>query len=298
MYDQPAQRKKIAAGPALTDVAQLELAAALGVVNDRQLSSTEAVHDMRKALKRWRALLRLLEPFLAEDGRRLRIEARDLARTLQSAREPRSALDALADLGELPEALSPRSLATITGRLEAMVRAGEAKTLTDEARNDLRARLQATVGEVERWPLGRIDGPAIAGRLGATYRRARNAIPDDWRQASAEDLHELRKRVVEHRYQMELIEPLWPKLGRAWVAEAQKLRERLGSYQDLAVLTGMTAAHQPLAPWRSRLASLIAARQERHLASAARIAGRLFAEKPKAFRRRIEALWSNVDGAD
>jgi len=298
MYDQPARRKKMAAGPALTDVAQLELAAALGVVNDRQLSSTETVHDVRKALKRWRALLRLLEPFLAKDGRRLRIEARDLARTLQSAREPRSALDALADLGSMPEALSPRSLATITGRLEAMVRAGEAKTLTEEARNDLRARLQATVGEVEHWPLGRIDGPAIAARLGATYRRARNAIPDDWPQVSAEDLHELRKRVVEHRYQMELIEPLWPKLGRAWVAEAQKLRDRLGSYQDLAVLTGMTAPHQPLAPWRSRLAPLIAARQERHLASARRMAGRLFAEKPKAFRRRIEALWSSADGHD
>jgi CHAD domain-containing protein len=296
MYDQPARRKKMAAGPALADVAQQELAAALGVVNDRQLSSTEAVHDVRKALKRWRALLRLLEPFLGEDGRRLRIEARDLARTLQSAREPRSALDALADLGDLPDALSPRTLATITRRLEDMMRTGEAKSLTDEARNDLRARLQATVGEVERWPLARIDGPAIASRLGDTYRRARNAVPDDWGQASAEDLHELRKRVVEHRYQMELVEPLWPKLGKAWVAEAQKLRERLGSYQDLAVLTGMTAPHQPLAPWRSRLAPLIAARQERHLASTARIAGRLFAEKPKAFRSRIEALWSNLSG--
>jgi CHAD domain-containing protein len=288
----------MADGQALANVAQQELAAALGVLNDRQQTSTEAVHDIRKSMKRWRALLRLLEPFLGEDGRRLRIEARDLARSLQSAREPRSVLDALADLGEHHDALSPRSVASISARLDEMRRAGEARTLTDDARGELRMKLQATMGEIVRWPLAQVDGPAIAERLGDTYRRARNAIPDNWRQTPAEDLHELRKRVVEHRYQMELVEPLWPKLGKAWIGEAQKLRERLGSYQDLAVLTSMTAPHQPLAPWRSRLAPLIAERQERHLASAARVAGRLFAEKPKAFRRRIAALWSNVDGGD
>ncbi len=37
---------------------------------------------------------------------------------------------------------------------------------------------------------------------------------------------------------------------------------------------------------------LIAARRERHLTSAERLAGRLFAERPKAFRRRIAALWT------
>jgi len=297
MNEYAAQRRKIAAGPALANVAQQELAAALAVLNDRQYGSTEAVHDIRKSMKRWRAMLRLLEPFLADDGRRLRIEARDLARSLQSAREPRSALDALADLGNDHDALSPRSIATISARLEEMRRAGEAKTLTDDTRAELRMKLQATMGEIDRWPVTQIDGPAIAAGLGDTYRRVREATPENWGQTPAEELHELRKRVVEHRYQMELVEPLWPKIGKVWIAEAQKLRERLGSYQDLAVLTNMTAPHQPLAPWRSRLAPLIAERQNQHLASAARIAGRLFAEKPRAFRRRIEALWANADGS-
>ena len=70
------------------------------------------------------------------------------------------------------------------------------------------------------------------------------------------------------------------------------LRNRLGSCQDLAVLTELTAPHQLLAPWRSRLAPLIVARRGAHLKTAQRLAGRLFAEKPKAFRRRIAALWS------
>jgi CHAD domain-containing protein len=99
--------------------------------------------------------------------------------------------------------------------------------------------------------------------------------------------------VVVHRYQMELAIPLWPKIGRAWVAEAQKLRDRLGRHQDLAVLKSYVAPHRPLAPWRSRLAPLIAARQAEHAAAAARIARRLFAEKPKAFQRRLMSLWES-----
>ena len=55
--------------------------------------------------------------------------------------------------------------------------------------------------------------------------------------------------------------------------------------------TSLSAPHQPLARWRSRLAPAIAARQADHIETAMRQAGRLFAEKPKAFNRRLAALW-------
>ena len=145
---------------------------------------------------------------------------------------------------------------------------------------------------LERWPLKAIDFDTVADGLIVTYRRARQLVPDDWPEADAEHLHDLRRRVVEHRHQMDLVEPLWPRLGQVWAQETQRLRNRLGACQDLAVLASLTALHQPLAPWRSRLTPAIAARRATHLKTAARLAGRLFAEKPKAFRRRIAALWS------
>ena len=116
--------------------------------------------------------------------------------------------------------------------------------------------------------------------------------PKDWSKAEPDTLHELRTIVVAHRYQMELVEPLWPKFGKLWVAEAQRLRDRLGAFQDLSVLRGFTVPHGALAPWRSRLTPLILARQEKHAKAAQRIANRLLAERPKAFRRRLEALWA------
>jgi CHAD domain-containing protein len=152
---------------------------------------------------------------------------------------------------------------------------------------------------IDRWPLARFDRTEAARQLAASYRRARKAIPDEWTKDGPEALHKLRQRVVEHRYQMEIAEPLWPKIMRVWVSEAQRLRDRLGAHHDLAVLQRLTEPHQPLSRWRSQLTPLIAARQAAHAAAAKRLARRLFAETPKAFMRRLAALWEHhTHGAD
>jgi hypothetical protein len=117
-------------------------------------------------------------------------------------------------------------------------------------------------------------------------------LPADWQAADAEDLHELRKRVVTHRYQIDLIEPLWPRFVKMWSGEAQRLRDRLGRHQGLLMLASLMASHQPLARWRSRLAPPIAERRAAHVAAAARIAARIFVDKPNALRRRFAAMWA------
>jgi CHAD domain-containing protein len=285
-------------GDVLSAFARDILREARAAIDDAGRNDAVAVHDFRKAMKRWRAVMRLLEPFVGDDAGRWRLQARDLARELAEARDGQAALDALADLSKAEDGtLSGRSLATIRGRVEDFKQAAETTTLTDAARDRLRAALSAAAEAVQGWPLDRMAFTDLAGGLAKAYARARRAVPPQWRQADAEELHGLRQRVVVHRYQMELMEPLWPRLGKSWTGEAQRLRERLGTCQDLAVLARLTAAHQPLARWRARLAPLIETRKALHVAAAARLAGRLFAERPKAFRRRMEALWESRDGA-
>ncbi len=245
-------------------------------------------------MKRWRAFLRLLEPVVGEEALRLRIEARDLARTLAGARDAQAALDAVADIGGDYEALSLSSLATIRTKIEAMRTSAEALTLNDAARDMLRAALARTADAIEHWPLDDFDFHDIAAGLTENYRRARRAAPADWSAATPDELHTLRQRIVAHGYQMDLISPLWPRQSRVWVGETQRLRERLGKHQDLAVLEALTALRQPLARWRGRLAPVISARQRDHIEAAMRHAGRLFAEKPQAFRDRIKAMWSTA----
>src|ERR1700690_2022283 len=54
---------------------------------DPELSDAEAVHEVRKALKRWRALLRLLARPLGEQADQMRTEGRERMRALAGARE-------------------------------------------------------------------------------------------------------------------------------------------------------------------------------------------------------------------
>jgi CHAD domain-containing protein len=242
-------------------------------------------------MKRWRALLRLLAPHLGEDGQRLRLVARDLARALGGARDAQSALDALADISRHSPALSPASIASVRNRINAVREKAETTILTAEMRLAIAAALDDAEAATSAWPLSSLAFPDVAERLAAGYRSARRARPAVWPQAGAEELHELRKRVVNHRYQMETVAPLWRRFGRMWIGEAQRLRDRLGKHQDLLVLASLTGPHQPLAHWRARLLPAIEQRKAAHVSGSRRMAARLLMEKPKAFQRRLEIMW-------
>jgi CHAD domain-containing protein len=293
MNEKTGLRPSDAVGQALRATAGHILNEGRTAIEDRHRVEAVAVHDFRAAMKSWRAFLRLVEPFLDGDDRRWRTEARDLARMLAGARDAQAALDAVADTEHHAPShrLSSQTWDTIRSKLDDLRSIAETASLTNAMRTRISAALDRAEARIERWPLDDLTFAEVAEGLSEGYRRARDLIPDDWRAASAQDLHELRQRVVVHRYQIEIVEPLWPGLGKTWVRQAQKLRNRLGAYQDLAVLARYAEPHQPLARWRSRLQSVISQRQTQHVAASRRIAGRLFAEQPKAFRKRLEAMW-------
>ncbi len=290
--DRPALQPNAAIGPALRAIAGHILAQARTAMTDPQRSTHDAVHDFRRAMKDWRALMRLLAPFIT-DADRWRSEARDHARSLAQARDGQAALNALDDLVKRGAPLSERSITTVRGRLEALRGSEEQAVLTPELRDAIVGWLDAATASVALWPLDPFDFAAVAAQLTAGYRRARTHLSAEWSDASNVEMHRFRQRVVEHRYQMDLIEPLWPRFGRMWTGEAERLRDRLGKIQDLTVLERLSGPHQPLAHWRSRLTPACTERRAALSHRAERIARRLFAERPKAFRRRLEALWEH-----
>ena len=252
MKDTPALHPSASVGEALREVARDMLVEARTAIEAAAKSDAERVHDFRRAMKRWRALLRLLQPFVGQEARRLRDEARDLARALSGARDAQSALDALADLEKHGLALSARSIAGLRQRIEAIRKTAET-TLDADMRLRLGSALDQAAAMVERWPLSALTFDDVADQLTRFYRSARRHLPADWSTADAEELHELRKRVVIHRYQIDIIEPLWPRFIKMWSGEAQRLRDRLGKHQDALMLASLTEPRQPLARWRSRL---------------------------------------------
>src|ERR1700733_2350227 len=262
MADKPALQPRAAIGPAVRAIAGHILFGPRSDQMHPERPSQDAVHDFRRGMKEWRALMRLLEPFIA-DAPRWRHDARDHARSLAHARDSQAALHAFDDLLDKGVVLSERTASTIRGRIEALRGSEEEAGLTPALRDAIVAWLDAAAAAIEQWPLDPFDFSSIAGQLTISYRSARKRIPGDWSLASAEDLHELRQRVVDLRYQMALFEPLWPRYGRMWTDEAERLRDRLGRCQDLEVLKRLTGPHQPLAPWRSRLTPPFAGRTPR-----------------------------------
>ena len=87
----PALQPDAAIGPALRAIGGNILAKARLALTDPERSNQDAVHDFRRAMKQWRALMRLLEPFIP-DADRWRREARDHGRSLAHARDGTAAL--------------------------------------------------------------------------------------------------------------------------------------------------------------------------------------------------------------
>src|SRR5262245_41469397 len=117
MSDKPSLQPDLAVAEALRAIARDNLADARAAVEDPAHTDADAVHQFRRQMKRWRAFLRLLMPFLGADGEQLQNEARDLARALGGARDAQSALDALADVADRGLPLSARSLSTVRKRV-------------------------------------------------------------------------------------------------------------------------------------------------------------------------------------
>ncbi|MCB4771788.1 CHAD domain-containing protein [Ancylobacter sp. Lp-2] len=248
--------------------------------------SAEGVHDLRKAFKQLRGLLRLVRGSGRADAQALRTELRTAARALAGARETvvmRETLDLLAQ----------------RGRLSPQARRAASHALTDKAappEDDfppaLRAGMSALVargGHAVAGMAGQASPKVVVAAITADYERARRRgrvvdVTDD------EQLHEFRKAVIAHRYQMELLTPYWPALGKRWVKELQKLRDKLGHHHDLAVLIAAVRADGPVETgWRAAVLKQARARQKKLVAGALRRQACLFAERPGAFGRRLRA---------
>ena len=291
MLTKPRPRSAPATGDSVRHLILNALGEARAALERPSAKNAVRIHDFRRAVKRLRALLRLIPPPLDEAARQLRNQARDLARDLGRSRDAQSALDAIHDLTKKKgrTGLSDRTIRSISDKLAARRQSAERVQLTPQAKSDLLAWIASADAALRTWPLDAPSAPIIDGIV-ATYRRARRDWPRKWDIATPEEIHEFRQRIVVHRFQLEMIEPLNPKMVRKWIASAQSLRAQLGRHQDLDVLLRLCAAGQPLAPWQRRLAPLIERRQREHLGSASHSAERILAASPKSFRKKVDAL--------
>jgi CHAD domain-containing protein len=231
-----------------------------------------AVHDTRKAIKRLRALLALLEDELGQRAyARENDTLRDIAQRLSGARDAAVMLATLDDLVERhPRKLAARGgVRKLRARLHAEHRRAEQLTLNDPlVRADVLGELHALRYRIAAWSLPERPGmQLVQPSFQRIYRqgRARRARAVHAKRAKRTlAMHRWRKRVKDLRYAAEMLDrdsreartPL-----RELARRADELGELLGEEHDLAVFAERLRAGAP-GKRRSRRASDARARGE------------------------------------
>lgn len=261
-------------------------------IDSGEADATEAVHAVRKDMKKARSALRLLrKPLPRAERRRANRRLRDAGRALSASRDADVKLETLTDLAERFEGLPSAALEAWRRILQRDAEAA-ANTLAEEAAvaeaGDL---IEAARADAERWQLAEEGWPALEAALARIYRRGREAMARAERGADERALHEWRKRAKDLRYGLRIVGGAWPPVLDATAKEAHELTDLLGDHHDLAVLREDLNGR---ALGELETASLRAAIREREaeLAVAALDLGsRLYAEPPRAFRRRLGGYW-------
>jgi CHAD domain-containing protein len=264
----------------------------------------EAIHDARKALKKQRSLLRLARAaFPAGERRQEAALLREAARRLSGTRDADVMISALDDLSErFADTIPAESITAARADLVAQRNRERERAMRSGTATAVTIELRAVRAHVDEWQLRGGGWSAIGDGLDRSYRRGRAAFKLARAEPTPENLHDWRKRVKDFWYHLRLLKPVSEPTMSGQAEEAHRLSELLGDDHDLWVLrealiemeTEMEREVQGEIPAPVDLDPLLGAIDQRRaqLESAAMLLGaRVYAEKPKAFRRRIHHYW-------
>lgn len=252
----------------------------------------KGVHECRKALKRLRALFRLVGPALGKNEARRRIKALSkIARLLAGRRDQTVLLATVAKLASETGVNGASMLAPL--KVQLAHGSGDDRQLLDpNCATKARLLLFRELRKSARADLSKRGFAAIEAGLEKSYRQARTSVKVAYSEPSDETFHTLRKSVQWHWRQMSLLARAWPGEFAVRVDAARELSQILGDDHDLAMLIGATAKAEDMSyDDKEAIISLCVRKQQALRAAAEYRVERLFAESPKAFIKRMRAYW-------
>jgi CHAD domain-containing protein len=238
------------------------------------------IHEFRKCCKESRALAQMIASTTGRSGRRFDRALSSAARQLSATRDAHIIADTLAkldlDRGAVPmppetaaEAVAPTAVATAA------------------------TRIAEALAELATWESAKGFEPIAAG-VERSYRSARRRLAVLRDDDCDEHLHAWRKAVKRFWYQVRVLERSAPSMLRPLSTVLADLAELLGDDHDVSVLIADISANPDRYGGSPAADEAIAAASERQRAlrrAAVRLGSTIFAERPPAFRCRIEAYW-------
>lgn len=274
-----------------------QIDAALREVDAAPGDPDRAVHEVRKRIKKLRALLRLGRGLLPEDFKPLNRALRDTGRELSTLRDAHVRLETLDALGERYGGhLEKASLDAVRESLrQARYSKVPEKAAIIDPLNEAADTLGALRKRADQWV---IDDPSPRNLLwGAKriYRQGRN-LQQACTAADVGDgtYHQWRKRSKDLFHLVALLRNCWKRPQKAFQTEARALSRQLGLEHDLTVLRQdlLSDLGKTLDPARLEPAIGALRAWQTELRTRVQPLGmRLYAEKPSAFGRRLQYYW-------
>jgi CHAD domain-containing protein len=255
----------------------------------------EAVHSVRKEIKKIRATLELVHKGM--EGNVYNRYIKMLRTAAKRLRDPR-------DAHVRPRTLE-RLVAHFHVRLPAHPFSGVKKVLRQDCREEMRefrkGKSAAVVVRLLR-KMNRRAGDLKVRAEGWTatqpgllesYRRGQESLATALKAPSSENFHDWRKHVQDLWHQLRLLYPIQPQNLRVSADEIKTLSQCLGDDHDLVMLQRFITRRcaRKCAGEVKLLNQLIELRQKELRSAALALGARFYAEKPSRFCERLENYW-------
>ena len=251
-----------------------------------EATGDEAVHEARKSIKKTRALLRLVRTELGGAYKTENARLRDAGRMLSELRDASALIGALEDLRKNAHGvLSRRAVEPIRRALLAQKRQVQKETGNREYLRRVAAVLARARRSAKEWRLGADGFGAIEAGLEETFRDGRRALRRVLKTQTREDLHEWRKRVKDHWYQVGLLEDVWCDVMQGYESSLKKTEDTLGESLNLMILRQRVSADA------GEIRQAIDRSQKELRGRALEVGKKVYAEKPSELTHQLARLW-------
>jgi len=254
----------------------------------------DAIHNVRREIKKLRAVLRLIRADIGNEIYYERTNAlREAAQRLTALRDAQVKLSAFSGLAKHLNGRPAPSLPKIKAALRENCRAEEKRVFKGGSVTSIKEILCHEKQQFENLKLRSNGWKAIEPGLKKIYRQGREAFEAAEREPSPENFHEWRKRIKDLAHQLRLLSRARPRKLHARTGDLDKLGDLLGGDHDLLLLKEFVSDKFGHAPDVKPLEKLISSRQEKLRSAALKLGARFYPGKPKRFCRKIGGYWKS-----
>jgi CHAD domain-containing protein len=255
----------------------------------REGGHAAAIHDVRREIKKLRAILRLAREAVGRGRYRKSVRAlREAAGYLAGPRDARVMLKTFEQL----TGGDRRHFAEIEKILQKHCRRqtrrfhrSKSVSIADRILRKINRRMRGLKIEASGWS-------AIEPGLKESYVRGVKASVLVHRKPMPENFHDWRKHVKNLWYYFQLLRPAWPPELRTMTDDLELLGGQLGEDHDLFLLEQFVKRNCAKQKQTAALNQLIESRQEKLREATLKLGSRLYTESPSSLCRRLENHWN------